>query len=604
MQVSKGIVRFWRRIAQTGIQDANNRILADKIWVSNQIAMIGLLINLLGLILSLVLFSFFAPLFFGATLGCLGTIFLNQVGKTLESRVLLSMTCLFLPFALHVSFINANEEPIVGMLAIMQVSWLIPWFLFRLSEWKISLSLSILGLGQYLLLDTVNPLVDIGFDAWILRQPQSEDIFFVTVSLLIAGIIALYNYRYDWLHQFAAKLSADHKQLQGLYDQIYTENQKMLAEHKQLYEQSEKRRWLVESLSTFNELFRKHNEDFDRLCDELVFALAKKVGACQIALFLTETHIEGKKLILKACYAYERKKFLTQEIKVNEKYADSLLMQSFLTKELIVISNLPDGYTSITSGIGEITPTNLLISPIKIEDNVLGIIEIASLSPFELQHRELISNICESFAYIVFNKYSLLQSQNLIQSMTSKEKEFEQLKTLIAEKDAALQLEQKEKAFLRDQISELFDALGGLYLVLGTDKRIAKVSNSFCQLLGYESHELIGQYLLKLSTGEEADLEVLHRMMDAALQLRREKAEQRFVKKNGDTLWFKVTYFPLKDITGNLTSILLVAQDMTSEKEALSRNIKLQRQVSELEIHLRRAEEAAEIYKQHLQNQG
>src|SRR5205823_3261792 len=43
---------------------------------------------------------------------------------------------------------------------------------------------------------------------------------------------------------------------------------------------------------------------------------------------------------------------------------------------------IPEGYIKISSGLGEGTPTNLAVMPILFEDQVLGVVELASFSRF------------------------------------------------------------------------------------------------------------------------------------------------------------------------------------------------------------------------------
>ena len=52
--------------------------------------------------------------------------------------------------------------------------------------------------------------------------------------------------------------------------------------------------------------------------------------------------------------------------------------QVAINKELINISNLPEKYLTVLSGLGSSSPTNLIIFPVLFENKVIGIVELAT----------------------------------------------------------------------------------------------------------------------------------------------------------------------------------------------------------------------------------
>jgi len=62
---------------------------------------------------------------------------------------------------------------------------------------------------------------------------------------------------------------------------------------------------------------------------------------------------------------------------------DGLIGQVAADGKIMHIDEVPEGYINIISGLGSSSPRYLLIVPIKQENEVLGIFELASFSPFD-----------------------------------------------------------------------------------------------------------------------------------------------------------------------------------------------------------------------------
>ncbi|MBX2964455.1 MAG: GAF domain-containing protein [Cyclobacteriaceae bacterium] len=62
---------------------------------------------------------------------------------------------------------------------------------------------------------------------------------------------------------------------------------------------------------------------------------------------------------------------------------DGLIGQVAVDGKIINLDEIPEGYINIISGLGSSSPRYLLIVPIKSENNVLGVMELASFSTFD-----------------------------------------------------------------------------------------------------------------------------------------------------------------------------------------------------------------------------
>ena len=154
---------------------------------------------------------------------------------------------------------------------------------------------------------------------------------------------------------------------------------KMRDQLKQFKKEEEKRLWSNEGLTKFSEIVRNHQQNLGELSNEIVRFLSKYLQAPQCGLFILNDTEEKPYLELKACYAYDRKKFIERKIDIGI----GLIGQTYLEGETTLLTKVPKGYTYITSGMGETSPSCVLILPMKYNDKIEAIIELASLKIFE-----------------------------------------------------------------------------------------------------------------------------------------------------------------------------------------------------------------------------
>ena len=129
---------------------------------------------------------------------------------------------------------------------------------------------------------------------------------------------------------------------------------------------------------------RHFNENITSLSDEVIKNLVHYINASQGGLFiLDDTDPKHIYLEMLSAFAYDRKKFLTKRIPLG----DGLVGVCALEKNTLYITDVPPDYMSIESGLGDSRPKCLLMVPLKSEDSILGVIELASfnlLKPHEL----------------------------------------------------------------------------------------------------------------------------------------------------------------------------------------------------------------------------
>lgn len=115
---------------------------------------------------------------------------------------------------------------------------------------------------------------------------------------------------------------------------------------------------ISEGLARFGDILREQSEDVNKLAYELIRNLIKFLDANQGGFFLAESDSNGNKhLNLLSCYAYDRYKFSDKKIQ----WGEGIIGTCALEQKKIYMTDIPNSYLSITSGLGKSNPKNLLI---------------------------------------------------------------------------------------------------------------------------------------------------------------------------------------------------------------------------------------------------
>src|SRR5206468_2032006 len=145
---------------------------------------------------------------------------------------------------------------------------------------------------------------------------------------------------------------------------------------------------------------------------------------------------------------------------------EGLVGQAALEKKPILLTNVPDDYIRISSGLGEAPPRNVLVLPVLFEGEVKAVIELASFLPFSQIHQLFLDQLAETVG-VVINMIAanmrtaelLEQSQSLTLELQSQSEELrmqqEELKKSNAELEAQAQTLRTSEELLKDQQEEL-----------------------------------------------------------------------------------------------------------------------------------------------------
>ncbi|MEV6738345.1 HAMP domain-containing protein [Streptomyces sp. NPDC051104] len=185
--------------------------------------------------------------------------------------------------------------------------------------------------------------------------------------------------------------------------------------------------WLKTNLARISGLMQGHRElpvVAELIMDELTPLVSAQYGA----FYLAEDTERGPELRLVGSYGYPDDEERTARIP----FGRSLVGQAARGRRPISVEDLPPGYVTISSGLGQAVPSALVVLPVVVEDQVLGVIELASVTRFTQIHQDFLAQLMPTIGVnlntIVANARTdelLEESQRLTAELQSRSEELQ-----------------------------------------------------------------------------------------------------------------------------------------------------------------------------------
>ena len=200
--------------------------------------------------------------------------------------------------------------------------------------------------------------------------------------------------------------------------------------------------WLKTNLARIAGMMQGHR-DLAVVAELIIDELAPLVGAQHGTFFLAEPQMRGEtRLRLIAGYGLRAEMTAPIQYRIGQ----SLIGQVARSKRAVVVAGVPEGYIKISSGLGEAAPANLAIVPILFEDQVLGVIELASFSAFSQVQTDFLGQLSETLGVnvntIIANARTdalLEESQRLTSELQARSEELQDQQVELQRSNADLE---------------------------------------------------------------------------------------------------------------------------------------------------------------------
>jgi len=214
----------------------------------------------------------------------------------------------------------------------------------------------------------------------------------------------------------------------------------MIANLKETTLRNQEQDWLKSNLAKFTQMLQGQ-KDLNTVTRRILSELARVVNA-QHGMFyiLEQDEYQKSSLKLFASYAFREELNIQREFRLGE----GLVGQCAVEKERILLTNVPQGYVKISSGLGEGAPLNLIVLPVLFEKEIKAVIELASFETFSETNLDFLSQLTESIGIVLNTIETNSTTEHLLEQSTSLADELKRTNEELQDK-AHLLVKQKEE---------------------------------------------------------------------------------------------------------------------------------------------------------------
>ncbi len=349
-------------------------------------------------------------------------------------------------------------------------------------------------------------------------------------------------------------------------------------------EEDRRRNWATEGSAKFGEILRQHNHSVTELSNNILSHLIKYMEANQGGLYVAQDDYSEQEpyMVLEACYAWDRQKYLEQKIYKGE----GLVGQSWQEKDTIYVTDVPQDYITISSGLGDANPTSILIVPLIVNDEVYGAIELASFNAFDTFEIEFLEKIAESIASSISSAKVAARTQKLLEESNEMTEQMHSQEEEMRQNMEEMQATQEEMQRSEMEMNGHLAAINSCsaYIEFNLEGEVRKVNEIFLSAMKYEqADEVVGKHHRIFMNPAEAARPAYQEFWQQLRAGINQSGEFKRIARDGSEVWLLAHYTPVLDKQGQPVKIVELANDITDQK---LKNIEIQGQLQAIDLSI------------------
>ncbi len=211
--------------------------------------------------------------------------------------------------------------------------------------------------------------------------------------------------------------------------------------------------------------------------------------------------------------------------------------------------------------MGDANPTSILIVPLKVNDQIFGVVEIASFNTFADFEMEFVQKIAESIASTISSvkinartQRLLEESQEMTEQMRAQEEEMRQ-------NMEELQATQEEMQRNQSETEGTMQALNSALAMADYDVegKLTKINTNYLSMLGYSQTEVMGEHHRIFATKEDKSSEEYRQFWRDLEAGKSRKGIYKRLTRKGEVINVRSYFSPVKNHNGEIVRIMEIS---------------------------------------------
>ena len=211
--------------------------------------------------------------------------------------------------------------------------------------------------------------------------------------------------------------------------------------------------WLKSNLAKFSGMMQGQRSVVSLA--RLIMSELTPLVSAQHGVFYGVDSDDDAALVMLSSYAYQRRKSVSNRFEPGE----GLVGQCALERKSILVSEVPDGYIEVSSGLGHAPPRNIGVFPVVFEGGLKAVIELASFQSFSPIHLTFLDQLTQSIGVVLNMIGASMRTEELLQQLQRAYAELAARSKELEEKASELEIKNREiaraSASLEDKAGEL-----------------------------------------------------------------------------------------------------------------------------------------------------
>lgn len=409
-------------------------------------------------------------------------------------------------------------------------------------------------------------LVDLSYGKVIETTTQNRDDEVGQMQAAMSGLIKGINAKSNFASQIGNGKYEEQFDLLSEQDGMGKALLTMRQNLKQNAEEERKRNWSVTGLAKLGDILRNQDQNLEKFGEQVLSFIVKYSNSNQGRLYVVNDDNKNHEYLqMIACYAWDKKKFVEQKIE----RGDGLTGQCWQEGEPIYMTQVPENYVSITSGLGLANPRNIFIVPLKVNEGIFGVLELASFKLLEEYERDFVVKLSENLAAAISTvrintrtKHLLEQSQQQAEEMKAQEEEMRQNMEELTATQEEMQRKESEMLGTLDAINS-----SQAFIEFDLEGNIIKANDIFCRTMKYTLNEIKGKHHRIFVERDYAESAEYREFWKSFENSKSKTGEFERKAKDGSSVWLSANYSTIVNAQGKAVKVIKLARDISKDKQ-------------------------------------